>query len=68
MLIEKARELDLPYVFVIEGSDGKVASVVAAESGAEILTLDSVQVVTDREKTYIGIMRQNLEELKKALY
>ena len=68
MLIEKARELDLPYVFVIEGSDGKVASVVAAESGAEILTLDSVQVVTDREKTYIGIMRENLKQLEKALY
>ena len=68
MLIEKTRELTLPYIFVIEGSDGKVASVVAAQSGAEVLTLDSVQVVTDREKTYIGIMRQNLEELKKALY
>ena len=68
MLIEKTRELGLPYIFVIEGSDGKVAGVVAAESGAEILTLDSVQVVTDREKTYIGIMRKNLEELKKALY
>lgn len=68
LLIEKARELALPYIFVIEGSDGKVAGVVAAESGAEVLTLDSVQVVTNKEKTYIGIMKENLEQLKKALY
>ncbi len=67
-LIEKAKELSLPYIFIIDGSDGKVASVVAAESGAEVLTLDSVQVVTDRSKTYLSIMRQNLEQLKKALY
>ncbi len=66
-LIEKARELSLPYIFVIDGSDGRVAEVVAAESGAEVLTLDSIQVVTDRSKTYVGIMRKNLEQLSKAL-
>ncbi len=67
-LIERARTLALPYIFVIDGSDGKVAGVVAAESGAEILTLDSVQVVTDYEKTYAGIMRENLKQLQKALH
>ncbi len=67
-LIEKAKTLALPYIFIIDGSDGKVARVVASESGAEILTLDSIQVVTDREKTYVGIMRKNLEQLQKALY
>ncbi len=66
-LIEKAKELALPYIFIIDGSDGKVAEVIAAESGAGVLTLDSCQVVTDRDKTYIGIMRENLENLKKAL-
>ena len=68
VLIEKARELGLPYIFVIEGSDGKVAGVVAAESGAKVLTLNSVQVVTDTEKTYLDIMRENLKQLEKALY
>ncbi len=66
-LIETAKELALPYIFIIDGSDGKVAEVVAAESGAEVLTLDSIQVVSDRSKTYIGIMKKNLEALKKAL-
>ena len=69
-LIETVRGLALPYVFVMEGSDGKVASVVAAETGAGILTLDSMQVMkamTDGAPTYVEIMRGNLENLKKAL-
>ncbi len=66
-LIEKTKELALPYIFTIEGSDAKVAEVVAAESGAAVLTLHSLQVVSDRELTYIDIMRTNLENLKKAL-
>ncbi len=67
-LIKQAKELALPYIFIIDGSDGKLAEVIAAESGAEILTLDSIQVVTDKSKTYIGIMQKNLEQLKKALH
>lgn len=66
-LIEKTKELGLPYIFVIDGSDGRVAEVVAAESGAEVLTLDSIQVVSDRQNTYVGMMRKNLEALQKAL-
>ncbi len=66
-LIEKTRELSLPYIFIIDGSDGKVAEAVARETGASILTLDSCQVVTDRSQTYVSIMRKNLENLKKAL-
>ncbi len=67
-LIKQARDLSLPYIFIIDGSDGKLAGVIASESGAEVLTLDSIQVVTDRSKTYVGMMRENLEQLKKALY
>ena len=67
LLIEKTKEMELPFIFVMEGSDGKVAATVAAETGAEILTLNSMQVVTNRETTYIQIMKQNLENLKKAL-
>jgi zinc transport system substrate-binding protein len=66
-LIEHTKEWALPYIFVMEGSDGKVAEVVAQETGAQILTLNSMQVVTDYDMTYIGIMKQNLENLKKAL-
>ena len=67
-LIRAVESNGLSYVFVIEGSDGKVAEVIAAETGAEVLTLNSLQVVTDYENTtYIAAMRQNLENIKKAL-
>lgn len=67
-LIEFTKTHELPYIFIIEGSDSKVAEVVAGETGAEILTLNSLQVVTDFENTtYLSVMRSNLENLKKAL-
>ncbi len=66
-LIEKTEELALPFIFMIDGSDGTVAEVIAKATGASVLTLDSMQVVHDREKTYVGIMRANLEQLKQAL-
>ncbi len=67
-LIEFTKAHELPYIFIIDGSDSKVAEVVAAETGAEILTLNSLQVVTDYENTtYLSVMRSNLDNLKKAL-
>ena len=67
-LIKYTEEWELPYIFIMEGSDGKVAEVVAGETGAQILTLNSLQVVTDYENTtYLSVMRENLENLKKAL-
>ena len=67
-LIRAVKENGLAYIFVMEGSDAKVAGVVAAETGAEILTLNSLQIISDYEDlSYIEIMRGNLENLKKAL-
>jgi len=67
-LIEAVKSHGLSYIFVMEGSDGNVAEVIAEDTGAEILTLNSLQVVTDYESTtYLDVMRQNLENLKKAL-
>ncbi len=66
-LIEKTRELALPYIFTIDGSDGTVAATVAEAGGADVLTLDSLQVVTDLETTYVAVMRRNLTNLRKAL-
>ena len=67
MLIEKTKELDLSYVFIMEGSDGKVAQVVADETGADVLILNSMQVQTSRRLSYVEFMRENLANLKKAL-
>jgi zinc transport system substrate-binding protein len=67
-LIEAVETNGLSYIFTIEGSDGKIAETVAAETGAQVLTLNSLQVVTDYGSvSYIEIMRGNLENLKKAL-
>lgn len=70
-LIETVKSLDLPYIFVIDGSDRKVAETVAKETGAEILTLHSCQVVTEAEMaaglSYLDIAKANLENLRKAL-
>ena len=67
-LIEAVKSGGLSYIFVIEGSDRKVAEVIAKETGAEILTLNSMQVVSDYGSIdYLKVMRDNLENLKKAL-
>ena len=74
-LAGKMDSLQLPAIFIIEGSDGKIARTVLEASknskGAEILTLNSMQSVTDDQikagVSYLSIMRSNLEILKKAL-
>lgn len=70
-LIETVKALELPYIFVIDGSDRKVAETVAKETGVEILMLHSCQVVTEEEMasglSYLDIAKANLENLRKAL-
>ena len=74
-LAGKMDSLQLPAIFTIEGSDTKIARTVLDASknskGAEILTLNSMQSVTDDQikagMDYLSIMRSNLEILKKAL-
>lgn len=70
-LINKTKELSLPIILTIDGSDGSLAKTVCSETGAETRTLDSCQSIskTDIENgtTYLGIMTSNLEVLKEAL-
>ncbi len=66
-LIEKTKELDLPYIYVMEGSNTSIAKAIVDATGAEILTLQSLQVVTDYETSYLAVMRDNLEALRKGL-
>ena len=74
-LAGKMDSLALPAIFTIDGSDGKIARAILDASknskGAEILTLNSMQSVTDDQikagMDYIAIMQSNLEILKKAL-
>lgn len=70
-LIDKTKELALPAVIIIEGSDGSIASMICKETGAKTLTLDSCQSVSSADieqgTNYLDIMKNNLEILKEAL-
>lgn len=70
-LINKVRENNLSAVYYIEFSARKIADTVAAETGAEPLLFHSCHTVsrTDFENgvTYIELMTQNLENLKRGL-
>ena len=70
-LIEAVEHNDLGYIFVTESTDGRLAESIASATGCEILTLNSLQSVTagdiDSGATYLSIMKENLETLKRAI-
>ena len=70
-LIEKVAMERIPAVYTIELSTQAIARTVAEETGAEILTLQSMQTVTqadfDAGASWVSIMRQNIEALAKGL-
>ncbi|MBQ7990994.1 MAG: zinc ABC transporter substrate-binding protein [Oscillospiraceae bacterium] len=72
-LTDKANELGVPALFIIDGSDGKLAQTVAngCANSPEILTLDSMQSVTkaaaEGGADYINIMDENLTQLQKGI-
>ena len=73
-LAKKVDELGLNSVCQIESGTGKIARTIIQSSknkNAAILTFDSMQSVNSTDikngTTYLGIMENNLETLKKAL-
>ena len=70
-LIEKTKELKLPYILVLETSDGKIADTVSNSADASVLTVNSCQSVSDEDiakgTTYISVMKSNLEIFREAL-
>lgn len=72
-LSAKLKELNLPAVIIIDGSDGSIASTVikTAKGTQKILTLNSMQSVTQEDLengiTYFSVMESNLEILREAL-
>ncbi|MDL2323695.1 metal ABC transporter substrate-binding protein [Ruminococcaceae bacterium OttesenSCG-928-A16] len=70
-LINTVQQNNLPYIFDIELSSGSIAAVIAEETGAEILTLQSCQTVSRQNfeagETYVSLMRQNAKNLAKGL-
>lgn len=70
-LIDKTKELNLPVVLIIDGSDGSIAKTVCEETGAKTAKLDSCQSVSADDikngTSYIDIMNNNLDVLREAL-
>ena len=70
-LIDYIKDNKIPYLYYIELSNEKIANTLIEQTGAEKLKLHSVQNVSKEEfdsgATYLSIMRDNLESLKKGL-
>ena len=70
-LIQRVIEDHVPVVYTIELSTQAVARAVAEETGAGILTLHSLQTVTQAEfdagETYASIMWKNVDAVREGL-
>ena len=70
-LISKTKELNLPFVLTIDGSDGSLAKTVCESTGSKTAVLDSCQSVSSVDisngASYLNIMKSNLEVLREAL-
>ena len=73
-LVSKVDELELPFVMKLESSDSRLAETIISNSkaqNAQILELNSLQSVTaqgvEAGESYLGVMEENLEILKRAL-
>ncbi len=70
-LIEKVNAEEIPVVFYLELSNGKVAQTIAESTGAETLCFNSCHNITMEDYlngvTYIELMERNAEVLEKAL-
>ena len=70
-LVDTVKEQNLPFVLMIDGSDGSVAETVSRQSGAEIRVLNSCQSVSPDDiangNSYLSIMENNLSVLSEVL-
>ena len=70
-LTDIVQQEQIPAVFSIEFSSGRIAEAICEATGAEHLVFESCQNITRDEmeagETYLTIMKRNEEALKKAL-
>ena len=71
-LVNKIREEQIPVVFHIELSSERMADTVSEETGAKKLLLHACHNISKRDFDaglgYLELMRQNVENLREALY
>ncbi len=70
-LVDTVKQQNLPFVLMIDGSDGSVAETVSRQSGADIRVLNSCQSVSPDDiadgASYLTIMEDNLSVLSEVL-
>lgn len=70
-LIDHVKKHGVPAVYMLELSSGQIAQTIAAETGAEVLTMHSCQTVSlddfEAGESYVSLMRRNIEALRKGL-
>lgn len=70
-LISKVKEENIPVILYIELNNGRVAKIIADETGTETMQIQSLHNVSKDDfkngETYVSLMTRNLEVLKKAL-
>ena len=70
-LIDYVQDNNIEYVYYIEFSNKNIASSICEQTGAQMLLLHSCHNVTSEEfetgVTYISLMKNNAENLKKGL-
>ncbi|MBP1933133.1 metal ABC transporter substrate-binding protein [Ammoniphilus resinae] len=70
-IVELAKEREIHYILFETIVSGKVAEVVKSEVGAEALTLNTIESLSEEEmdegQDYFTVMQKNLETLKIAL-
>lgn len=70
-IINEIKNKKIPVVFYKELSSGQIANTISAETGAEKLEFHSLHSISQKDlenkQTYLNLMYQNLDNLKKAL-
>ena len=70
-LIETVRSSGIDFIIIIEGNDKSLAEAISAETGCDIISLNSLQSVKRSEieggLSYINVMEENLKILKEAI-
>lgn len=70
-LIERVKTDGIPAVYTIELSSGRTAQAISEETGAKVLTMQSIQNVSEADfsagENYLTLMRRNLEALREGL-
>ena len=70
-IIDRAKEVDLKYIFFEQNVSSKITEIVQNEIGAEPLVLHNLSTRTDEDieknRDYFTIMEDNLKALKKGI-